>query len=431
MDLHIDKKTLRNLFLISGGCIILYWLLHETERFKTVWASISGIAAPFTGGAVLAFILNVPMRAIERYLKFIKQDGLRRGVAILMTFVSFLLVIAGVFWLLIPQLTETINALIPRLTEFFQRMGENIQKLLNENPELLNWIYANTGMETFDWSGIIEQALTVIKNSVTVIAGSAFTAVGSVFGAIVDTVIALVFALYCLASKETLARQGRKLLYALLPERYVDEIIRITRLTNSTFSNFISGQCLEAVILGCLFAVAMAIFRMPYISLISVLIAVTALVPLVGAFVGCILGAFFILVNDPLQALIFIVMFLVIQQIEGNLIYPKVVGTSIGLPGMWVLVAVTIGGDTMGVVGMLIMIPISSVLYTLLGEFTRRRLGARKIDPEKLKAHPPELRSRFKEKREHRRRQRLAAQMKKLAEKAEAAAAHALHKDEK
>jgi len=428
--LQIDKKTIRNLFLVAGGCIILYWILHETEEFNAFVGKTYSITAPFLVGAVLAFILNVPLRAIERHLKFIKQDGLRRGLGVLLTFLAFLVVIAGVCLLLIPQLTETIGVLIPRLTDFFLRMGERIQTILNENPDLLNWVYANTGMESFDWSGLIEQAVTVIKNSVTVIAGGAFTAVGSVFGAIVDAVISLVFALYCLASKETLARQGRRLVYAILPERFADELVRVFRLTNRTFSNFISGQCLEAVILGCLFAVSMALLKMPYISLISVLIAVTALIPLVGAFIGCILGAFFILVNNPFQALIFVVMFLVLQQIEGNLIYPKVVGTSIGLPGMWVLVAVSVGGDLMGVGGMFIMIPVSSVLYTLLREYVNKRVVQRNIDPEKLKEQPMELKSRFKENRERRQRQKLAAQMKALAEKAEAAAQN-LHKKDK
>ena len=186
----------------------------------------------------------------------------------------------------------------------------------------------------------------MLSSSVTVIANSAFSAVGSITGAIVNAVIGLVFAVYCLSRKEILARQGRRMVYAVLPERFCDELIRILRLTNSTFSNFISGQCLEACILGCLFAVTMAILRMPFIPLVSVLIAVTALIPVVGAFVGCVLGAFFILVNDPIQAIIFVAMFLILQQIEGNLIYPHVVGKSVGLPGIWVLVAVTVGAVT-------------------------------------------------------------------------------------
>jgi predicted PurR-regulated permease PerM len=161
----------------------------------------------------------------------------------------------------------------------------------------------------------------------------------------------------------------------------------------------------------------MAIFRMPYIPLISVLIAVTALVPIVGAFVGCILGAFFILVNDPFQALIFIGMFLVIQQIEGNLIYPKVVGTSIGLPGMWVLVAVTVGGELMGVAGMLIMIPLVSVAYTLLRELTAKRVEDRDIDPEKLKAHPIQVQNKFRENRERREQIKFRRRMREMAEK--------------
>lgn len=429
--MHFEKKTIRNIFLVASGCIVLYWLLHEPERFQNVWSAISGITAPFVTGSVLAFILNVPMRAIEKPLECIENLALRRTFAILLTFVVFILVLTGVFWLLVPQITETIQMLIPRVVEFFLSLEKLVWAFLEDNPQLLEWIYANTDLESFDWAGIIQQAVTMLKNSVTVIANGAFSAVGSLAGGVVNAVIGLVFALYSLARKEILARQGRRILYSILPEHFADETIRVLRLTNSTFSNFISGQCLEAVILGCLFAISMAIFKMPYISLISVLIGVTALVPLVGAFIGCVLGAFFILVNDPMQALIFIAMFLVIQQIEGNLIYPKVVGTSIGLPGMWVLVAVTVGGEIMGVGGMLMMIPISSVLYTLAREFTNKRVAERNIDPEKLRDHPPELKSKFKENRERKQRQKLMKQMKELAEKAEAAAVHTLHIKEK
>lgn len=415
--MHIDKKTIRNLSLAGIGCIVVYWLLHETERFQSLWASLTGMLSPFVIGAAIAFILNVPMRAIERKLIFIRKSGLRRTTAVLLTLVFLALILAGVFWLIIPQITETIQLLIPKLTDFFLRVEASVVGFLNENPNLMQWVYDNTGIESLDWSGLIQEAMGILKNSVTVIATSAITAVGGVTSAIVNAVIGIVFALYCLGRKEILARQGRRLLYALLPEKASDEIIRIMRLTNSTFSNFISGQCLEAVILGCLFAVSMAIMKMPYITLVSVLIAVTALVPIVGAFVGCAVSAFLILVNDPFQALIFVAMFLVIQQIEGNLIYPKVVGTSIGLPGMWVLVAVTVGGDLMGVAGMLIMIPISSVLYTLLREFTARRVAERNIDPEKLMDQPPELKSKFKENRERKKEQRLLKQMKELAAK--------------
>ena len=401
--------------MIALGAIAFYWVLHETEQFRNLWTGLVGVLSPFVLGAAIAFIMNVPMRALERQLMFIRKDGLRRTASIILTFVLIILVIAGVIWLLIPQITETIQSLIPKLTDFFQRMERLVLAFLEENPELLQWVSSTTGLQSLDWSGLIQKAVTMLKNSASLIATGAFSAVGGVTSAIVDIVIGLVFSLYCLARKEILARQGRRILYAFLPERFCDESIRVMRLTNSTFSNFISGQCLEALILGCLFAVAMAILKLPFIPLISVLIAITALVPIVGAFVGCILGTFFILVNDPFQALIFVAMFLVLQQIEGNLIYPKVVGTSIGLPGMWVLVAVTIGGDLMGIAGMLVMIPISSVLYTLLREFTTKRVEARQIDPDKLRDHPPELKSKFKENRERKKEQRLLKQMKELA----------------
>ena len=368
-------------------------------------------------GAAIAFILNVPLRAIERNLKFVQNDGARRAGGIILTFVAIALVIYGVIRLLVPQISDTIMSLIPKLTDYFLRLETNVLAFLEANPELLAWLSANTDLQSLDWAGLIQQTMTVLKNSLTVIAGGAFSAVGSLTGGIVNGVIGIVFAIYCLARKEILARQSRCLLYAFLPETTSDEIIRVMRLTNSTFSNFISGQCLEACILGCMFAIAMAVFKLPYITLVSVLIAVTALVPIVGAFVGCAVSAFLILVNDPFQAVVFVAMFLVLQQIENNLIYPKVVGTSIGLPGMWVLLAVTVGGEIMGVAGMLVMIPLVSVVYTLLREITYKRVEERQIDSEKLRDHPPELKSRFKENRERREHIKFRREMRALAEK--------------
>ena len=382
--MNIDKKTIRNLFLIALGCILVYFILNETDKLGAAWSAIMGVLSPFMLGAAIAFILNVPMRGIEAKLGNIKSPGLRRAAAIVLTLLAFVVVIVGVVLLLVPQIGETVQILGPRIVAFFQRIQESILSFLSENPDLLNSVSTVIDLETLDFGGIIEKVMNVLGNSMSSIASGTLNMVGGITGALVDGFIGLVFAFYCLASKETLSRQGRKVLYAFLPERICDETLRILSLTNRTFSNFISGQCVEACILGGLFAVALFILRMPYVTLISVLIAVTALVPLVGGFVGCFLGAFFILVNDPMQALIFVLVFLIIQQIEGNLIYPKVVGGSIGLPGMWVLVAVTIGGDLMGVVGMFLMIPLSSVLYTLLREITNRRLRSRDIAPEKL-----------------------------------------------
>ena len=382
--MNIDKKTIRNLFLIAAGCILIYFILNETQKLGAAWNGLMGILSPFILGAAIAFILNVPMRSIEGRLSGVKSLGLRRASAIVLTLLAFVVVIVGVVLLLIPQIGETMQILAPRIVTFFQRIQEMVLGFLRENPDLLETVNSIVDLEKLDLGGIIDKVMNMLGNSMSSLASSALTMVGGITGALVDGLIGLVFAFYCLASKETLSRQGRKVLYAFLPECVADEALRILRLTNRTFSSFISGQCVEACILGGLFAVAMFILRMPYITLISVLIAVTALVPLVGGFIGCFLGAFFILVNDPMQALIFVVMFLVIQQIEGNLIYPKVVGSSIGLPGMWVLAAVTIGGDLMGVVGMFLMIPLSSVLYTLLREITNKRLEKRDIPMEKL-----------------------------------------------
>ena len=397
--MEINKKTMRNVFLGAAGCVVLYWLLHETERLGNLLSTAWGILSPFIIGAVLAFILNVPMRAIERPLKGIKKAGARRALAILLTLLAVLIVLAGVIWLLVPQLVQTVESLIATLPGFFRRVKDGVTAYLNEHPELLQWLTENTEFASIDWPGLLQKVLSWVSGSLTTVLNGAFGAVIDVSNGIFNGVISLVFCLYCLSRKEILARQGRRIIYAFLPEKVCDETVRILRMSNSTFSNFISGQCLEAVILGCMFAVSMSIFQMPYMPLVSVVIAVTALVPIVGAFVGCVVGAFFILVDNPLQAVWFVVMFLVLQQIEGNVIYPRVVGTSIGLPGMWVLVAVAVGGDLMGVGGMLLMIPVASVLYALAREITDKRLAARGINRNKLQDHPPELRSKFKEKR--------------------------------
>lgn len=408
---EINKKNLRNIFLVIAGGIVLYWLLHETDRVKMVVGYITGVLAPFLVGAVIAFILNVPMRSVENTLKAIKAPALRRLVALVIVLIITLLVLAMVFWLLIPQLVQAVETLIPEVIDLFTRLGVRVNDYLLENPEVMEWITANTDLEKIDWPGLVEKALSMVGNSVSTIMTKAFSALGSVFSAVVNMVIALVFALYCLFQKETLARQGRKLIYAFLPEHICDKIVSVLRLSNSTFSNFLSGQCLEVCILGSMFAIAMAIFRMPYIALVSVLVAITAFIPVVGAWIGCIVGAFVILVDNPVLALWFVVMFLVLQQIENNLIYPKVVGTSIGLSGMWVLLAVSIGNALLGVAGMFLMIPVASVVFTLIQQVTNRRLENKQVSPDKLVPQPPELRSHFKMKRE-KKKKKIAKQIK-------------------
>ena len=403
----IDKSVLKKLFVLAAGCILFAWLVLDTARATAMFSTVWNLISPFVVGAGIAFVFNVPMRAIERQLADIRRAGFRRLLSIVLTILCLVLIIMFVFELLIPQIRLTVASLSQTIPVFIEGLAAKLMVMMQDHPELRAWLQEALKLESLDWNTILTETLGFLSNQMSTVMGGAVSVIGSVTGAIINMVVSIAFAIYCLSRKEILSRQGRRLLYSFLSENHADQVIRVLRLTNSTFSNFISGQCLEACILGCLFAVAMAIFKMPYISLVSVVIGVTALIPVVGAFVGCILGAFFILVNNPLQALTFVIMFLVIQQLENNLIYPRVVGTSIGLPGMWVLVAVSVGGDLMGVGGMLLMIPVTSVIYALLREFTDKRLAERGIPPEKLQNQPPELDNRLKRTQQRRERQRL------------------------
>lgn len=405
--MQIDRKFMNRVFFLVAGCLVFGWLLLDTARATAMLGGVWELVSPFALGAGIAFVFNVPMRAVERQLNDVHKESLRRSLAIILTVAALILVIMFVVELLVPQVTRTVDSIALKIPSFVDRTAGMLMSQLERNPQLMEWILDITDLESINLTSLVKSALEFVGNYASSVMGSAVTVITNITNGIVNTVIAIVFAIYCLGRKEILARQGRRLLYSLIPEKTCDQIIRILRLTNVTFSNFISGQCLEALILGCLFAVAMSLFGMPYVPLVSVTIAVTALVPVVGAFIGCVVGAFFILVDDPLQAVTFVAMFLVIQQLENNLIYPRVVGTSIGLPGMWVLVAVTIGGGIMGVGGMLVMIPLASVCYTLLREFTQKRLAQRGIPEDKLLDHPPEIQSRFQQNKERKRRLRL------------------------
>ena len=215
--------------------------------------------------------------------------------------------------------------------------------------------------------------------------GSTFNVASTIIGTFTNFVIGLVFAIYLLLQKEKLGGQFKRVLYSFVPESKADYFLEICQLSSNTFSNFISGQCLEACILGLMFFVSMSLLHMPYAMIISMLIGVTALIPIFGAFIGCGVGVFLILIVSPIQALWFLVLFLVMQQIEGNLVYPHVVGNSVGLPSIWVLMAVTLGASTMGVLGMIINIPLFSIVYALLRQTVRRRLHEKGIDRSKLR----------------------------------------------
>ena len=405
--LEVNKKTIFRIFLGVAGCIVLYWLLNERESVRTVLDAVLNILSPFITGGCIAFIANVPMRFFENKLACIQNPGLKRTIALIITFIAVVIVVGGVVLLLIPQVVETVELLIPAVYDFLLNLEVYINNFLTENPEAMSLIQETSSGASLDWAAFVQKIVALLGDSVSTILHSAVSTIGSVASFAMDLFVALVFAIYCLFQKETLARQGRKILYAFTKEKNADRLIHILRLSNSTFSNFLSGQCIEVCILGVMIAVSMAILKLPYIPLVSVLVAVTAFVPIVGAWVGCVFGAFFMLVNDPMQAVWFVLMFLIVQQIEGNLIYPKVVGTSIGLSGMWVIVAISVGGDLFGVVGMLLMIPFASVIQTILREEVAIRVYQRKINPEKMQAQPPILKSHLKERREENKEKRM------------------------
>ena len=408
---EVNKKTLFRIFLGAAGCIILYWLLNEGESVRTVLDKVLNILSPFIIGGCIAFIANVPMRFFENKLVKIKQTGLKRAVALLITFVAVTLVLGGVFLLLIPQLIETVEIFVPAVYDFIVELEVWIDDILKQNPDALHLVQNTSSSGAVDWVSFLPKIVSLLgdrlTNYISTIVQSAVSTLSGVASFAMDLFVAIVFAIYCLFQKETLARQGRKIMYAFCKESKVDRIVHILRLSNSTFSNFLSGQCIEVCILGVMIAVSMAILKMPYIPLVSVLVAITAFIPIVGAWIGCFVGAFFMLVNDPMQAIWFVVMFLVVQQIEGNLIYPKVVGNSIGLSGMWVIVAISVGGDLFGIVGMLLMIPFASVIQTILRETVAVRLSTKSIDPTKLQAQPPLMKSHLKERREQNKEKRV------------------------
>lgn len=377
--MQLDKKTIRTLLLMAGFCIVLYWALQNLDRVSGILGGLWGLVSPFVLGGSLAFILNVPMRAIERKLPK-KMTRFRRPAALTLTLLAVVGVLALVLLLIIPQLGRTIASIGARLPAFWAESQKWLAEIMERYPVLEEWISSKF---ITDWESAIAAAVDWFKNGGFALVGNAATAATGVVRGFVNFFIGLIFAMYLLVCKETLTRQAKMLLYAWTPAEKADKAVEVARLTNRTFSKFLSGQCLEACILGGLFAVGMLLCRMPYVTLVSVLVAVTALIPVFGAFIGCVVGAFLILVQNPMQAVWFVVLFLCIQQIEGNLIYPRVVGNSVGLPGIWVLMAVTVGGSAMGVVGMLVMIPACSVAYSLLRTATRRKLRQKGVDREK------------------------------------------------
>ncbi|MBE6996167.1 MAG: AI-2E family transporter [Ruminococcaceae bacterium] len=381
------KEKIKGLLLVVCGGVAFYCLLQNLGTVAAALQWTVNLLSPFLVGGVFAFILNVPMRSIERILFPKKKEfnRVRRPLALILTLLAVAAVIGLASNVIIPGTVEAVTSVVGQLPA----AGERLQAWLVQLEEYLPVVESFIIDLDIEWKDVSQKLLQLVQTWGSGLLSSGGGFIGDVVSAVSGFLIALVFAFYILLQKERLGAQGLQVLYALLPERAADRVREIFRLSDRTFSGFLSGQCLEACILGAMFVVAMTLFRMPYALLVGVLIALTALIPIVGAFIGCGVGALLIAITDPLQALLFIVMSLVLQQIEGNLIYPHVVGNSVGLPSIWVLVAVMLGGRLMGVAGMLVFIPICSVVYALFRGYVKQKLTDRKIPASKWTDAPP------------------------------------------
>lgn len=375
----MERKKFRDTLLLGGLLLGIWFLLNHAQGVVGFVRMLWTILSPFLLGAALAFVLNVPMRFLEtRVLRGMGKvkwlEKARRPVALLLTLALTVLVIYLVMSLVIPEIIATIETIVRAVPAFVQKLNEWLTPYELEIGTFLNeQIKLPTGEELQAQIGrMLDIALKGVAFSGSVI--------GSVYQNILSGFFVLMFIIYFLLGKERLASQFKRLLKAYLKPDHYDALLRVASLTQKTFSSFITGQCLEAVILGVMFFIVLSLFRMPYVLLISVFIAVTALIPVVGAWIGCAVGAFLILVNDPMQALVFLAVFLIVQQLEGNIVYPRVMGNAIGLPSIWVLFAVVLGEGLLGILGMLLFIPLMSVCYRLLSDAVDKRLKVRAAD---------------------------------------------------
>ena len=376
-----DKRKVKQIAGLIVFTMLVYTIFINYEKVFAGIEFLWDLIFPFVLGGAIAFLTNVPMSFLEKKIfKNAKKKNkivrkLKRPISLILTIVLVVGVIALVMFGVIPQLTRTMGTLVTSINDFIPQMQSWIGDFFHNNQEIMSLV----DQIEFDPDQAIKWGISLLGNGAGNMMNTTISAVGSIVSGLATFFIAFSFACYVLFQKEKLHVQIRKVFFAFLPKKKADAFLKVCSLTYRTFANFLAGQCLEAVILGCMFVVILSILRMPYALLIGVLIAFTALIPIFGAFIGCAVGSFLIFMVNPKQAVLFIVVFLVLQQIEGNLIYPHVVGESVGLPSIWVLAAVTIGGNLMGIVGMLVFIPLLSVFYTIFREFVYLHLKKKHI----------------------------------------------------
>ncbi len=361
-----NKKTIKYITEAVAFLILLYWGLNNTEKVSSVIGTLFNVIEPFLLGFAIAFVINVLLRPLESlWDKLDKKKKktsvkLKRPVCLISSTLIMLGAVFALLFMVIPEFTSTIKTIANSVPQYLSQLEGWLDTAIGFAEKY--------GINLPEFSFNAEKIMSVVGNVInsTGIVDKTLDFTGSLVSGLVNLIIALAFSFYLLAQKEKLSANTKKVLFAFFPEKKVTNLLNILKLTDQTFTNFVSGQLLEAVIIGVLCFIGMLIFRMPYSAVISVLVGFTALIPVFGAFIGTAIGAFLILFVSPIKAIWFVVFIVVLQQLEGNLIYPKVVGKSVGLPGILVLTAVSIGGSLMGVLGILVSVPVCAVLYTLL-----------------------------------------------------------------
>lgn len=362
--MELSKKTVKRILLIITFTVLLIWAIYNHKLLFKYIGELYSLISPFVIGLCIAYVVNVIMRPIERlWMKLLSKckgkwvEKMKRPICLLLSILLVIGTILAVVFIIMPELSDSVSSLVSMVPSYVSEVESWWEALALRLDKY--------GVELPQFSFDTDKFIQILKDGGTAVLNTTLSATTSIVTAVINIVLALAFSIYVLAQKETLKRQSKKVLAKLMKPEKMQKLLDMLDLINRTFTNFITGQLTEAVIIGALCFIGMSIFRMPYAPAISVLVGFTALIPVFGAFIGTAIGAFLILLVKPIQAVWFVVFIIVLQQFEGNLIYPKVVGKSVGLPGIWVLVAVTIGGNAMGVVGMLISVPLCSVLYVV------------------------------------------------------------------
>lgn len=371
--MEYNTKKWRGAAALLLLAFLLYCVAQNLGKTMEILGIFFGLFSPLLMGCALAFLLNLPMSFLERHLWQNTQNPrlqrLRRPVSLLGAFVFICAVVSAVVALVLPELASTIQLLMDQIPQFY----EQVVLWANENadmfPAMEQWL---RGL-SIDWQQLGKNLLDAVGSGAAGVVGSTVSLVAAIFNGVVNFVIALIFAVYILVGKEKLGSQLHRTMRAYLSPKAERLILHVAQVAYGRFSNFVTGQCTEAVILGCLCALGMALLRLPYAAMVGAMVGATALIPVVGAFLGGAVGAFMIMMVNPLQAVGFVVFLVILQQLENNLIYPRVVGASVGLPALWVLAAITVGGGINGVAGMLLSVPLASTLYILLRENVQRR----------------------------------------------------------